>query len=59
MLCFPVDKPSARMEIPFTSTTEQATHAWRWPRVASVIFFRGWMQTPARKTTMALCRLVI
>jgi hypothetical protein len=57
MLYFPVDKPSARMEIPFTSITEQETHAWRWPLAASVLFFRGWMRTLVRETQMALSAL--
>ena len=49
-----VDRPSARMEIPSTSITEQVTRVWPWLLAASVLFFRGWIQIPARKMQMAL-----
>src|ERR1700730_6192988 len=49
-----VDKPSARMEIAFTSITEQVTRVWRWLPAASVLFFRGWIHIPVRKMQVAL-----
>jgi hypothetical protein len=61
-LCSLVDKPSAWMEIAFTSITEQVTRVWPWLLAASVFFFRGWIQIPARKMQMALsafCYLIV
>src|SRR5258707_12490192 len=57
-----VDRPSARMEIAFTSITEQVTRVWPWLLAASVVFFRGCIQIPARKMQMALsafCLLIV
>jgi len=62
MLYSLVDRPSARMEIAFTSITEQVTRVWPWLLAASVLFFRGWIQIPARKMQMALsafCFLIV
>src|SRR5258708_21982638 len=57
-----VDRPSARMEIAFTSITEQGTRVWPWLLAASVLFFRGWIQIPARETQTAFsacCHLIV
>jgi hypothetical protein len=54
MLYSLVDRPLAWMEMPFTSITEQATHAWRWQLVASVIFSLGWISIPALEMEMIL-----
>ena len=45
MSYFRADKPSARMEIRFTSITEQLMNALQWPLVASVVYFCGWIRT--------------